>query len=66
MATTLKRCKGPKCSSAYQDEKYGVGVRVHNKCAKGNRCAVCGDISGSDEPAPKKEPEADTKAKKKK
>lgn len=51
MATTSKKCKGTRCKSEYQDEKYGLGVRIHNKCAKGQRCTVCGEVSGSDEPA---------------
>lgn len=37
------------CKHEYQDEKYGVGKRVHNRCRKGGkfvgwRCTVCGDV----------------------
>ncbi len=34
------------CISPYQDEKYGIGLRVHNlqsgKNAGSSRCTVCG------------------------
>lgn len=30
------------CSSDYQDKKYGKYMRLHNPCAKGWRCTVCG------------------------
>lgn len=36
------------CKSTYQDERYGVGQRVHNECnvvsGKGYRCTVCGTV----------------------
>lgn len=32
------------CQSAYQDEKYGPGQRVHNPCNKGLRCTICGSV----------------------
>lgn len=34
------------CKHEYQDKEYGKGNRVHNSCAKGYRCTVCGDIKG--------------------
>ena len=46
--TIKKRCT---CKSEYQDEKYGKGIRVHNKTGisgvrsvgqSGWRCTVCG------------------------
>ena len=47
--TAVKECvgctgfKGNSSGAAYQDEKYGVGRRVHTFSAKGNaRCTVCG------------------------
>ena len=31
------------CKHEYQDEKYGIGRRVFNKCSGFNaRCTVCG------------------------
>lgn len=31
------------CASAYQDARYGPGIRVHNlRKASGSRCGVCG------------------------
>lgn len=35
----IKKCE---CSSQYQDEKYGAGLRVYNATKKGARCTVCG------------------------
>lgn len=35
----VKRCY---CENAFQDEKYGKGMRVCNKTANGYRCTVCG------------------------
>jgi len=37
-----KRCdKG--CKNAFQDKRYGVGIRVHTETPKGEqRCTVCG------------------------
>ena len=39
--TTIKSCG---CSSKYQDEKYGHGLRLFNKSADGAKmsCTVCG------------------------
>lgn len=65
MPTTLRKCDGPRCNSAYQDEKYGVAVRVFNKFLKGVRCTVCGTTKGDDAPAEKKEDTAAKVAKKK-
>ena len=45
--TNVLSCK---CSSPYQDERYGAGLRVHNHAPKvhsgagGWRCSVCGDV----------------------
>ena len=38
--TVVKTCT---CNSEYQDKRYGVGLRVHNLCSKGEkaRCTVC-------------------------
>lgn len=51
---TVKRCA--KCAdyrspaAQYQNEKYGLGNRVHNLCGgKGGdkcRCTVCDDVKG--------------------
>lgn len=54
MATTLRKCDSPRCNSAFQDDKYGVAVRVFNKFAKGVRCTVCGFTKGDDTPTEKK------------
>jgi hypothetical protein len=39
--TKVKRCD---CKHAYQDEKYGHGMRVHNLKKDGDKanCTVCG------------------------
>jgi hypothetical protein len=41
--TTIRECG---CKHEYQDEKYGKGKRVHNKCrpkqGEAWRCTVCG------------------------
>lgn len=34
----LKECG---CISAFQDEEYGRGLRIHNKTKTGYRCTVC-------------------------
>ena len=36
----IKTCT---CNSDYQDKRYGVGLRAHNLCKKGEkaRCTVC-------------------------
>lgn len=38
------------CVSAFQDQRYGAGMRVHNPCNKdgkiGYRCTVCGAGNG--------------------
>lgn len=43
--TVRKRCT---CSHAYQDKRYGKGVRIMNRCAKQGqstaRCTVCGTV----------------------
>ena len=39
------------CQSKYQDQCYGPGQRVHNKCTKDQktkyRCTVCDDVKES-------------------
>lgn len=41
--TTLScKIKACMCKNEYQDLKYGKALRVHNPCAKGWRCTVCG------------------------
>lgn len=35
------------CKHEYQDKLYGANHRVHNQCAKGHRCTVCGNVNGS-------------------
>ena len=44
----IKKCT---CANAYQDKKYGKGLRVHNrtkqkdeKHLQGWRCTVCKDV----------------------
>ena len=45
--TNILPCK---CAHAYQDARYGAGLRVHNHARKvhsgagGWRCSVCGDV----------------------
>lgn len=43
----ILRCS---CSHAFQDAKYGSGMRVHNSSLKGKawRCTVCGTERGDD------------------
>ena len=38
--TVIKACT---CNSTYQDKRYGVGLRAHILCKKGEkaRCTVC-------------------------
>ena len=45
------------CKHEYQDEHYGPGQRVHNKCIKDRkikyRCTVCSDVKEpSGQPGP--------------
>lgn len=36
----IKKCL---CTSSYQDQKYGYGLRVANLCKDGSyRCTICG------------------------
>ena len=42
--TSIRQCS---CQNAYQDQKYGKGLRVHNLAMKDGkpkamRCTVCG------------------------
>jgi hypothetical protein len=43
--TNIKRCNNAKCINEYQDDKYGKGMRVHNRTTKKDmpklRCTVC-------------------------
>lgn len=32
------------CKHPFQDDTYGPQMRVKNKCAKGFRCTVCGEV----------------------
>ena len=36
------------CKHSWQDETYGPGMRVHNKCSKGWRCTVCSNVKTED------------------
>lgn len=38
----IKSCN---CKHAFQDARYGKKKRVHNKCEKGLRCTVCGNVN---------------------
>lgn len=40
--TVIKKCA---CEHEYQDKAHGKDMRVHNKCVKGARCTVCGNIT---------------------
>jgi hypothetical protein len=51
MAVSVRSCN---CKHESQDGMYGKSQRLHNKCAKGHRCTVCGNVKGSTESAPKK------------
>jgi len=58
MSTSIKRCT---CINAFQDERYGVGMRVHNFARGGGtnggyRCTVCSNVVAS---AVEKEKEVD-------
>lgn len=46
--TTVQKCT---CESAYQDEKYGAGMRVHNVTDDGTRCTVCATKKQGSAPA---------------
>jgi hypothetical protein len=48
--TAILPCGGPRCQNAYQDERYGKGMRVHNRTKQSKqlaeqrwRCTVCMD-----------------------
>ena len=43
MTTKIKKCT---CNHAYQDERYGKGMRLHNETGKDGewRCTVCGNV----------------------
>ena len=44
MGCVIVRCK---CKNAYQDERYGKGLRVKNRMSKGMvRCTSCAVESG--------------------
>jgi len=50
--TAIKKCY---CEHAYQDAKYGKGMRVCNKRVNGYRCTVCGkDITDLATPGKRK------------
>lgn len=41
-STSIKRCT---CYNVFQDKRYGVGLRLHNRKTTGTtswRCTVCG------------------------
>ena len=41
-ATQIKRCT---CYSRFQDKRYGLQMRVHNRTRDGKwRCTVCGRV----------------------
>jgi hypothetical protein len=40
--TTIKYCN---CTSAFQDAKYGPGMRVFNRGLKTAKCTVCGRVA---------------------
>jgi hypothetical protein len=40
----VRPCKSPDCKNSYQDDRYGTGKRVKNRCAKGWRCTACGSV----------------------
>lgn len=35
------------CPSAYQDQRYGLGMRLHNKTKNGYRCTGCNKDKGN-------------------
>lgn len=46
--TAVLRCGGPTCISEFQDQRYGAGMRVHNRTKQSKqaaeqrwRCTVC-------------------------
>ena len=51
MSVSVRSCN---CKHESQDILHGKSQRVHNKCSKGHRCTVCGNVKGSTESAPKK------------
>lgn len=45
--TIIARCE---CSNAFQDKRYGRGLRLHNRCTgdvEKSRCTVCGNTKGA-------------------
>jgi hypothetical protein len=51
MSASVRTCN---CKHESQDSLHGKNQRVHNKCGKGHRCTVCGNIKGSSDSSPKK------------
>lgn len=48
--SSVYQSKFQMCISPWQDERYGVGMRLHNPCGKEDkgfyRCTVCGSGHG--------------------
>lgn len=41
-ASTIVKCGSANCKSTFQDIRYGVGMRVHNRMKNGKRrCTGC-------------------------
>jgi hypothetical protein len=51
MSVSVRTCT---CNHASQEKMYGPKQRLHNKCAKGHRCTVCGNVKSSGDSTPKK------------
>lgn len=51
MSVSVRSCN---CKHESQDSMYGKSQRLHNKCGKGHRCTVCGNVKGSTESPTKK------------
>lgn len=51
MSVSVRTCN---CKHESQDSMHGKNQRVHNKCGKGHRCTVCGNVKGSSDVVAKK------------
>ena len=64
-ATQEVKIMACKCENAFQDEKYGKKMRVHNQCGKDTakewRCTVCTDVKRTEQKTKEKSKEKEKK-----
>jgi hypothetical protein len=51
MSVSIRACN---CKHESQEKMYGSNQRLHNKCGKGHRCTVCGNVKSSSDSTSKK------------